>query len=169
MRRFLQLLALIIVSAIGVKADISVILDAPNQTGQPGSVLQFFGTITNTGVGTVFLNGDSIDFTGASSFSTTDLFFSTVPISLGGGLSSGDIELFDFSLSNPFTDALGSYEGSYTLIGGADGNAQDVLATENFSVTAQAAPEPGYYGVLALGISGLLIAVRHRRRASSVN
>jgi hypothetical protein len=154
------------VAATGARADISVIFDAPNQTGLPGSTVQFFGTITNTGVGTVFLNGDSIDFTGAPSFSTSDLFFSTVPISLGGGASSGDIELFDISFSSPFTDAFTTYSGSYTLIGGIDGNAQDVLATQDFSVTART-PEPGYYGMLVLGLSGLLFFGHCRRRRAN--
>jgi hypothetical protein len=164
MIKFSQLFALVIAVAFSARADIRVIFDAPSQIGAPGDALQFFGNITNTGVDTVFLNGDSLDFSGAASFNTNDLFFSTVPISLSGGASSGDIELFDISLSNPFTYPLGLYGGSYTLLGGVDGNAQDVLAAEDFSVTAT--PEPGLYGAVALGMGGLLLAGgrRHRTR-----
>ena len=132
MIKFSQLFALVIAVAFSARADIRVIFDAPSQIGAPGDALQFFGNITNTGVDTVFLNGD--------------------------------IELFDISLSNPFTYPLGLYGGSYTLLGGVDGNAQDVLAAEDFSVTAT--PEPGLYGAVALGMGGLLLAGgrRHRTR-----
>jgi hypothetical protein len=169
MRIFLQVFMLLVSAVTVVRADINVTLDNPDQTGVPGTTLQFFGTITNSGVDTVFLNSDNINFTSAPSFSVNDLFFSNVPISLGGGQSSGDIELFDISLSTPFTDPFVLYGGSYTLTGGVDAGSQDVLATANFSVTAteslSTTPEPGFLIPVALGLCGLLFAKRRRHRA----
>ena len=49
-----------------------------------------------------------------------------------------------------YTPSLG-----YTLTGSG---------VASFAVTPSAVPEPGFYGVLALGLSGLFVGVRRRRR-----
>lgn len=123
-----------------VHADTVVIaFDQPNQYATSGATLQFFGSITNLTSLTVFLNGDGLSLDGSPDLSTNDLFFTTVPISLGPGATSGDIELFDVIVSSPLTNPPATYAGTYTLFGGADGNAQDNLGSASFSV---AAPEP---------------------------
>jgi hypothetical protein len=43
--------------------------------------------------------------------------------------------------------------------GGGDSDYQDVVA----QITTSATPEPGFYGLLALGLSGLGVVVRRRR------
>jgi hypothetical protein len=163
MRTHLRIFVLVMGAVTAVRADINISLDNPNQTGLPGATLQFFGTIANTSADTVFLNSDDINFTGGPSLSVNDLFFTNVPVLLEAGLTSGDIELFDVSLASPFTGAPGLYGGSYTLTGGLEPGSQLVLAATSFSVTVAATPEPGFFGVLALGIIGLLFASRRYR------
>ena len=168
MRRLLHVLVLIIAVGVIAHADINFTFDNPNQVGLPGDTLHFFGTIVNNGPDTVFLNADSINFTNAASFTLNDLFFTNVPISLGSGLSSGDIELFSVSLANPFTNSFHLYPGTYTLTGGADSSAQDVLASAHFSVRAQPAfsvPEPSTITLLvALGAALCILARTGRLR-----
>jgi len=152
MKTFIKWIALTALSAVGCRADIVIAFDDPSQAGSPGQMLQFFGTITNTGSDPdpVYLNSDSFNFALSSlSYTLTDQFFSTVPASLAGGASSGDIELFDITLANPVSDPVGSYTGAYGLLGGMDGGngtAQDNLVQADFSVDVNtanaAAPEP---------------------------
>lgn len=145
MKTLLNILVLAALAAAGASAGVVVVFDNSNQTGNPGGTLQFFGVISNTGSDTVFLNSDTLTLPGLS-FTIADQFLNYVPVSLDGGLSSGDIELFDVTLSNPLLDPAGPYPGSYTLIGGFDANAQDNLGLANFDVTtgsgATETPEP---------------------------
>ena len=152
-------LMLAALSAIPAMADITIVFDQPNQMGQPGQTLEFFGTITNNGSDTVFLNSDDVNLT-SPSLTVNDLFFSNVPVSLDPGQSSGDIELFDVMLSNPLLDTPATHLGIYTLFGGRDGDAQDNLASATFSVNTT--PEPA--GIfLLLGVFAILILISRRR------
>jgi PEP-CTERM motif len=161
--------------AVSQAASISIILDDPSQTGSPGDTLHFLGTITNidtnAGDSPFFLNLDSLNLA-LSDAVPNDLFLANVPIDLAEGASSGDIELFDYTLANPEADPFGSYLGAYALLGGMDGGAgtaQDILAQVNFSVTVEPAvsptptPEPSTFALagVALLFAGWL---DHRRR-----
>lgn len=143
----------------------TITLDSPVQSGSPGNVLQFFGTITNTSASTQYLNSDNFTLTGFNyGTDVTDDFFNT-PISLGTGASSSDIELFDITIPNPYSNgcvALSDCDGTYQIFGGADGNAQDLLGTANFTVNVQqpsGVPEPSS-GVLLSGALLLLLVAR---------
>jgi len=151
-------------SAAAASADIVITFDDPDQTAAPGDTLQFFGAITNTSVSdTVFLNSDDLSLLGLS-FTINDLFFTNVPLTLDPGGSSGDIELFDVTVSKPLLDAAGKYLGSYILLGGLDGDAQDNLATASFSVTTT--PEPSaIYLLLGASVALALISRKARTRA----
>lgn len=148
-------LAALALAAISASAtSISITLDQPTQAGNPGATIQYFGTITNNTGQTIYLNADSLDETdGTTSLTFNDLFFTTVPLSLAPGTNSGDIELFDAvpSVSGVFT-------GSYTLLGGSDGNAQDNLGSVNFAAT----PEPSSLMLLASGSAAAAAFLRRR-------
>jgi hypothetical protein len=162
MKRLPMLLTLIGLAASVDQASTLVTFDDPNQTGQPGATLMFSGVLSNGGPDTVFLNSDTLNLVG-NSFTVTDLFFSNVPVSLDPGQSSADIQLFAAMLLNPFSDLPGDYIGTYTLLGGEDSNAQDVVGSGTFSVTANTVPEPS--SSLELGIClALLIGLRWRRK-----
>ena len=175
MKTLLNVLVLGALATAGAWGGIVITFDAPSQTGHPGDTLNFFGVISNTGSGTVFLNGDPLTLAGLS-FAITDQFLATVPLSLDGGSSSDHIELFDVTVSDPLLDSPAKYLGGYTLLGGADAptdtdpGSQDNLASANFDVTTApggtAVPEPGSWLLLGTAVAGLGAARRpHRRRA----
>ena len=118
---------LAVLGAAANASTLSVSFDQPDQVASPGETLQFFGTITNNSVDTILLNNDDLNLLGLS-LTTNDLFFTAVPVSLAAsgqpGDPSGDIELFDVTVSSPLLDAPGEYLGTYTLFGGLDGGAR---------------------------------------------
>ena len=173
MKTFMNLLALAALVAAGARADIVITLDDPNQTGNPGETLNFFGTITNTSSDTdpadaIYLNGDSLNLALTDATINDNFFAADFPISLAGGQSSGDIDLFDVVLADPESDPFGSYSGTYGLLGGMDGGAQtaqDNLAQVSFSVdvepaSAPAVPEPST--LVLLGAELALLAFMDR-------
>jgi hypothetical protein len=143
----------------------NITFDSPVQSGSLGDFLQFFGTITNTSGSTVYLNSDNFDLTGFNYGTDVTDYFAITPVSLDAGASSGDMELFDITIPNPFTDgcvALADCGGSYQILGGADSNAQNVLGTAYFTIDVQQAsgvPEPSYV-VLLSGALVLLFVVK---------
>jgi len=170
---FLFIVAFAAMAASVAHADAMTTFDDPNQNGAPGSTLQFFGTILNSGSDAIFLNGDELNLAAPSTdFTITDLFFANAPLSLGAGDSSGLIELFDVTVNNPFPDLPTTYTGSWTMTGGADGNAQDILDQESFSVTVtpepQATPEPQTSLLLLVGFAAIAAVGFFRLRIPSV-
>jgi hypothetical protein len=172
MKTLLCTLILATLGATAAKADtVTITLDQPNQVGLPGTTVDFFGTITNTTGGTIFLNGDNFNLNGAS-FTTNDQpFFNNAPFFLAPGANSGDIELFEISVSNPLLDPAGFYTGSYIILGGIDGNGQDAIGSAAFSIdTAPATspvPEPASIALLLTGASTLLPIARKRFRKTA--
>jgi hypothetical protein len=97
------------------------------------------------------------------SLTATDWFYTNAPISVDAGQMSVDVELFDISASSPLLDALGTYSGRYTVIGGADGDAQDNLSIAGFSITT--VPEPSSIVLMISGLSGALVSISRRLRS----
>jgi hypothetical protein len=165
----LMLTALGAAAAAANTLPITIAFDQPDQIGVAGQTLQFFGTITNTTSDIVFLNSDDLNPTGLS-ITSNDLFFANVPLFLApsgqAGDSSGDIELFDLTLSAPLRDAATTFPGTYTLLGGADSNAQDILGSASFSVTT---PEPSTVYLLLGTLLAVSIRVLFRVRTRASN
>jgi hypothetical protein len=155
-----------VAGGVAARGDIlTITFDQPDQTGSPGQTLSFFGTLVNNSPDTVFLNSDDLTLNGLS-FTVTDNFFTNVPISLAPsgqpGDSSGNIDLFDVAIANPLLDPAGTYSGSYTVLGGANGSAQDVLGSAGFSVTST--PEPSSVYLLLAVLAATLIPITRKRR-----
>jgi hypothetical protein len=169
MKTLLCTLILATLGTVVAKADtITIALDQQDQTIAAGDTIEFFGTMTNDSANTIYLNADDLNLNGLS-LTTTDQFYNNVPIALApsgqAGDSSSDIELFDVTASSPLLDAPGTYTGTYTLIGGTDGNAQNNLGTANFSVTTLApVPEPSTIYLLLTGALAMMVPIWRRMR-----
>ena len=158
--------AFVVLGPLQARAAIVFDLNPPAQTGSPGDTLVFNATLTNTGPSTVYLNGDAFDAPCAG-FSVDDSpYVNSFPVSLASGQSfTGDL----FKVNIGPGVAGGVYTGSFTLIGGADGNAQDNLGTDYFDVTVAVnpslTPEPGTVALLVSGgLTGGASLMRRRRR-----
>jgi len=153
----LSILSLGLLGAVSSQASaIGILLDAPSQSGVPGDTLVFRGVITNLDLeNAVFLNSYDLNIVAPDlAVDGLDDFFNNVPISLDAGASSGLIELFTVTIANPTLDPLGTFFGTYTLKGGADGGAADILGFADFDVTET--PEPGSLILLAGGMLTLV-------------
>jgi hypothetical protein len=142
---YLVLILLIGLAAVSANAGtITVSLLSPTLGGSPGDVLQFYGTLTNTTNADVFLNADNLNLTGFDPSAIDDSpFFTNAPLFLDPNGATGNIELFDVTIPDPF--AAGGYDGMFEVLGGADGNAQDTLGSASFTVQVElgaAVPEP---------------------------
>jgi hypothetical protein len=159
------LLAAGIWDPLPVNASLIFSLTPPSLTGAPGDVLQFIGTLQNSGATDVFLNGTE---TSSPARLTVDSepFFANTPLSLGpGGSFSGGV--FDIHLDPAIVP--GSYTGSFAIRGGDTAGSFDILASAEFSVrvagAVQAVAEPDTAYLIA---TALLIgwALSGRRAAS---
>jgi hypothetical protein len=124
----------------------------------PGNTVTFEATVSApiTNGADIFLNGDSGNL-GTLTIDDSD-FFANFPFFLTPGQSvTSDI----FSVAIPVGTPLGTYGGFFEILGGADGGANDVLATVNFSVVAT--PEPSSFMLLGSGLAGLVGVVRRKR------
>lgn len=155
------------------RADvIDLTLLEPNQTVAPGTAsVSFDATLFNpSATDTIYLN--QADWcTNCAPDLTVDPspFYNNFPLSLAPGQSSGPFELFAADLSS--TIPLGTYQDSFSILGGPDGGTYtdfNVIATSPFSVTVggsgPSVPEPG---ALSLLLAGILVLLRFpaRRRA----
>jgi PEP-CTERM motif len=124
--------------------------------------------LPDTNEGTVFLNGDSFDVT--TPLVLNDSGFQGSPLSQDPGDSFSG-ELFSFGL--PSDLPVGQYIGSFEILGGADGGAQDTLGTVNFQVdvapAVSAVPEPESLMMLAAGLPGVAVLVQRKWRQTSDN
>jgi hypothetical protein len=162
---------LMLLAGVAQPATININLNPALLSGSPGATLTFTGTLMNSTSSTVFLNGAGINLAGFSPANEdTSLFFASAPLSLAGNASTSTIGLFAINVPSPF--AAGPYQGTFTVLGGADGNAQDVLGSTAFTVQVSDAgtsmPEP--CSTILIGSGGLLwFACRRVRRARTTS
>ncbi len=153
-------LAALVYGPAAAQADpaISFVLDDA-QIGAPGTSVNFFGVITNTGTSTVFLNGVNLTLSGAGLVGDDTPFFNNVPASLGPGGSTGAVAMLSVVIGAGAVP--GTYTGTMTVIGGLTADAQVELGTQDFQVVV--VPEPATIVLLGSGLAGAAIARRRRR------
>jgi hypothetical protein len=142
--------------------------ERPTLSGLPGDSIDITGTLLNPDPDPIFLNSYSGLLTSLGlDFDPTD-FFTIVPAVLNTGESySGPIVSV---LIDPAATP-GDYFGSITLQGGADSNAFDDLATQNFQFTVSSGvPEPNsavllLSGFTLLGLGACVRTAAANRRA----
>jgi hypothetical protein len=166
----LRLMFLLIASLGRLQAgNLLMVLSSSSQTGTPGTILPYFGTMTNvSATDTVFLN--SISSTSVSGFIGIDTgpFFVNAPLSLGPGEVSSLFDIFDVTIDPATPDGL--YSGSTVSIqGGADSGTFDDLADVSFDVVSAtpsaATPEPGTGWLLLAGMVAFAYMCRKTRRS----
>jgi hypothetical protein len=143
---------------------LTVSFSIPTQSGNPGDLLQFSGSLTNNTGSTVFINSDS--FTFAISGAVDDSpFLTNAPISLPAFGSSGSFEFLQVLI--PLSQPGGTYDGTFDVLGGASDTQQDLLGSAAFHVTVNSAspsvPEPQSLILMAAGVAALAF----RRRLAS--
>jgi hypothetical protein len=165
----LSILATVLLAAATARAGVVTIgLDSPLLSGNPGDVLPFSGTITNNTSDVVYLMSDNFSpLSGLIPAAIDDLpFFTNAPLFLDANESTGDIGLFNVTI--PIALTPGNYGGTFTLLGGAGLDSQDVLGSADFTVQVLAAqpasgvPEPATLPLLAVGVCTLLVRRRVR-------
>jgi len=138
-----------------------------NQSAAAGWTVTFTAISTaGNNFGDVFINFDAINGN-AAPYSIDDDFLLDYPLTLSSGATV---------IGNVFTITLPSFAtpgqvfyGTYTLQGGANSAASDILDTETFSVTTTAGgpsaitPEPSSLALLVTGGMGAAGIIRKRR------
>ena len=162
--------------AAPAQAQLTLNLTPAAQVGAIGDTLNFTGTLSNPTLDTVFLNSDSFSFSGPA---PDDSPFLNAPLSLdpvgttdmnGNPTDSYTGGFFNVTLDSSV--APGTYLGTFSILGGADSNAADTVATEDFSVTVLPAAVPEASSLvslgvlLALGLGGLVISAKRRKSAA---
>jgi hypothetical protein len=155
------LLVFAVASSGTLRADAILTLTPSTLNTSVGGTVDFTGSLTNTGAGDLYLNGDAVLFQYSGLTVDDSPFFADSPLFLSP----------DASYLGPFFDVTvnattpsGSYDGTYTIQGGTDANAFDDVATEDFMVDVDSpVPEPWSLFLLASGLVAFTIS--HRRRS----
>jgi hypothetical protein len=160
----LFVLAASLLSVPAYADTITLTLTNPVQVGGLlGTSLDFDATVSATGKnsGDVFLNADSFNVDAPLTLDD-DGFFLGFPLSLSPGETFSGL-LFTIFLPTNTPNAI--YNGSFTILGGADGSAEDKLATVTFQVNT--VPETTTLLMLGTGLPGLVAMIRRKRSMTS--
>jgi hypothetical protein len=144
-----------------VHADsLSLSLAEPVQSVPPtGAMLDFTATVSAplSNTGAIFLNSDSFNLAGPLSLDDSP-FFLNFPLSLNPGQSDTDVL---FTVTVP-ANTVGTFPGSFSILGGSTDTASNVPATASFQITET--PEPESFVLLGTGLASLIVSQRHRLR-----
>jgi hypothetical protein len=147
-------IAVLLMLAPTLRAD-GVDVSVTPVSGVAGSSVEVVGTVTNNTSSTVFLNGDTFSVTGPDlSLDDTD-FFLNAPFSLDPSQSSGPFDIFTIDISALATPGVIT-PNFFSILGGSDGGASDVIGTVMFDVNVQGTapvPEPSELLLLLFGIA----------------
>jgi len=174
----LSLLPLALLAA-PASAQLTLTLAPTDQFGSPGDLLSFSGTLSNPTANSVFLNNDSVTFSGPAGTDGSP-FLSYAPFSLdpmgtvnGSGAPTDSYNGSLFTLTLDPGSLPGTYLGTFSVLGGADGAATSQVASADFSVTVlPSAPQPipELSSTVSLGLllalGGLVVIVKRRRTAA---
>lgn len=161
-------LAVLLILPTAAKADPILLTLDPMQTVMQGSSVTFNGSLTNSDEPGRFINGTSITLNVPGLTTDDTAFFANVPAFLGPGDNSGPLQAF-FDVIASLTAVPGTYTGSFSVMGGADDAAQDLLATQDFVINVvpvgDPIPEPATMLLLGSGLAGAAALRRKRRQA----
>jgi hypothetical protein len=156
----LALVCLLFFSGSAYADSLTVTINSTQST-VAGATLTFSGTLENSTGSTVFINSDTIDLNNQLFY--TDLFLNNAPFSLDPGQTSAPFEFFTVSI--PSGTPMGQYDGTIFILGGSDGNAQNVVGEEAFSATVT--PEPS--SLLLFGPAATVLVVFRRKLARTIS
>lgn len=163
----------VLLAPVGARAQTSfpsnallITLTNATQSAAAGSTITFSGSVLNQYTQTVFLNGASATPDDPSLTGDASPFLNNAPASLGVGMSyptTGAADLFTITIASGANP--GAYQGTFSITGGVDGNANDLVGSTPFTVNV-AAPEPSQgaaFGLGVIGLGGLVLCARKRQ------
>lgn len=158
-------LAILLLVPLASADTISITLANPVQSASAGDVLSFVATVNaiQDKQGPVYLVGDSAGVTGTLTVDDTP-FLVNFPFVMSAGDSVTDVL---FSVLIPADVAAGQYTGYFSILGGLNSDAQNLLSTTTFTVdvaSASPVPEPATWALMGTGFGALMLIGFTRRQ-----
>ena len=158
--------ALILQAAPAHADTLNFSLTSSTLSGASGDTLTFFGTVSTPSSNrkTIYLNGDSLNFSASGATVDDSGFVFNFPLSLDPN-NTFTGELFTVTLPSDLPQGL--YSGYFEILGGSNSSVSSTLATVGFQVVDGAAPEPTSWLLLATAVAFLGFAMRTQMASGS--